>query len=235
MTTPGDGRETILAKIRLRLGAHDSAQRRATVAQRLANPHSPLVPERAKKQAEERRLQLRTFLEGQSATFIEVASAAEIPVAIGGFLRSTNLPLRVRVGDDAYLRGLAWQKEPALERRSGPAQGDDEVGLSHAAAAVAETGTLVMASGADNPVTLNYLPETQIVVVEDKAIVGGYEDAWQKIRASFGRRVMPRTVNFISGPSRTADIGGQLVMGAHGPRRLCVVLVRDQGVSGSKS
>jgi L-lactate dehydrogenase complex protein LldG len=227
MTTPGDGRETILAKIRLRLGTYDSPQRRATVAQRLAEPASPLVPERAKKQADERRLQLRTFLEGQSATFIEVASDAEIPVAIARFLRSTNLPLRVRVGNDAYLRGLAWQTEPALERLSGPARGDDEVGLSHAAAAVAETGTLVMASGADNPVTINFLPETHIVVVEDKALVGGYEEAWEKIRARFGRRAMPRTINFISGPSRTADIGGQLVMGAHGPRRLCVILVRE--------
>ena len=122
---------------------------------------------------------------------------------------------------------LAWGSEPALERRKGPAAGDDEVGLSHATAAVAETGTLVLASGADNPVTLNFLPETHIVVVEDKDLVGGYEGAWDKLRARFGRRAMPRTVNLVSGPSRTADIGGQLVMGAHGPRRLCVILVRD--------
>jgi L-lactate dehydrogenase complex protein LldG len=227
MTTAADRRETIIAKIRMRLGTYDSAGRRATVARRLAEPAQPLVPERAKKQADERRVQLRTFLEGQSAIFVEVAGAADVPVAIAGFLRSTNLPLRVRVGDDAYLRSLDWQREPALERMSGPAQGDDEVGLSHAAAAVAETGTLVMASGPDNPVTLNFLPETHIVVVEEKALVGGYEGAWEKIRARFGRRAMPRTVNFVSGPSRTADIGGQLVMGAHGPRRLCVILVRD--------
>ena len=102
-------------------------------------------------------------------------------------LRSTNLPLRVRVGEDAYLEALAWSSEPALERRKGPAAGDDEVGLSHATAAVAETGTLVLASGADNPVTLTYLPETHIVVVEDKDLVGGYEGAWDKLRARFGR------------------------------------------------
>jgi L-lactate dehydrogenase complex protein LldG len=227
MTAAGDRRETIIAKIRLGLGVYDSAQRRAAVAQRLAKPASPLVPERAKQPADARRLQLHTFLEGQSATFIEVASGADVPAAVARFLRSTNLPLRVRVGDDAYLHGLDWQREPALERQSGPAQGGDEVGLSHATAAVAETGTLVMASGADNPVTLNFLPETHIVVVEEKALVGGYEGAWEKVRARFGRRAMPRTVNFISGPSRTADIGGQLVMGAHGPRRLCVILVRD--------
>jgi L-lactate dehydrogenase complex protein LldG len=227
MTTASDGRETVIAKIRLSLGTYDSAQRRAAVAGRLGKPELSLVPERAKQDAEERRRQLRTFLEGQSATFIEVDGAADVPRAVARFLRSTNLPLRVRVGDDPYLRALVWQTEPALQRLSGPARGDDEVGLSHAAAAVAETGTLVMASGHDNPVTLNFLPETHIVVVEDKTLVGGYEGAWDRIRARFGRRAMPRTVNFISGPSRTADIGGQLVMGAHGPRRLCVILVRE--------
>jgi len=227
MTTAGDRRGTIIAKIRQGLATYDSPARRAVVARRLAEPAQPLVPERAKKQADERRHQLRTFLEGQSATFVEASSAADVPAAIARFLRSTNLPLRLRFGNDTYLRDLAWHKEPALECRSGPAQGDDEVGLSHATAAVAETGTLVLASGADNPVTLNFLPETHIVVVEDKSLVGGYEGAWEKIRAHFGRRAMPRTVNFVSGPSRTADIGGQLVMGAHGPRRLCVILVRD--------
>lgn len=227
MTTPSGRREAVIAKIRLGLGVYDSAARRAEVAERLAGPRSPLVPERAKQPADERRRQLRAYLEGQSATFIEVERGDSVPAAVAHYLRSANLPLRVRVGDDPYLRNLAWQSEPALERRSGRAQGDDEVGLSRAAAAVAETGTLVMASGADNPVTLNYLPETHIVVVEEAALVGGYEDAWEKIRARFGRRAMPRTVNFVSGPSRTADIGGQLVMGAHGPRRLCVILVRS--------
>jgi L-lactate dehydrogenase complex protein LldG len=155
-----------------------------------------------------------------------VEAADEVPTAVAHYLRSTNLPLRVRVGDDAYLDKLAWSREPALERQRGPAAADDEVGLAHAAAAVAETGTLVLASGADNPVTLGFLPDTSIVVVEEKDLVGGYEGAWQKIRARYGKGAMPRTVNFISGPSRTADIGGQLVMGAHGPRRLAVILVR---------
>jgi L-lactate dehydrogenase complex protein LldG len=226
VTTADSGRERMLARIRQGLGGGVSAERRAAVAGRLAEPEPPLVPERARRPAAERRQQLRTFLEGQSATFMEVERAAEVPAAIARYLRSGNLPLRVRVGDDPVLAGLDWQSEPALERLAGPAQAGDEVGLARAAAAVAETGTLVMASGADNPVTLNFLPETHIVVVEETALVGGYEGAWEAIRARFGRGAMPRTVNFISGPSRTADIGGQLVMGAHGPRRLCVILVR---------
>jgi L-lactate dehydrogenase complex protein LldG len=217
----------MLAKIRQGLGTYASAKRQEAVARRLSEPPQPLVPERAKRPADERRRQLRTFLEGQSATVIEVERSGEVPAAIARYLRSANLPLRVRAGDDAFLAGLDWQSEPALERLAGPAQAGDEVGLARAATAVAETGTLILASGGDNPVTVNFLPETHIVVVEENRLVGGYEGAWEAIRARFGRGAMPRTVNFISGPSRTADIGGQLVMGAHGPRRLCVILVRE--------
>jgi L-lactate dehydrogenase complex protein LldG len=133
----------------------------------------------------------------------------------------------VRCGDDARLGGLPWNGEPGLTLNNGAASPTDEVGLSHATACVAETGTLVMASGADNPVTINFLPENHIIVVEANDVVGPYEDAWQKIRARFGKGFMPRTVNMISGPSRTGDIGGRLVMGAHGPRRLCVIVVRE--------
>jgi L-lactate dehydrogenase complex protein LldG len=219
-------RNAVISGVRKGLGVDNSDGRRAAVAKRLGAPPAPLVPQRAKGGREELRGLFRKFLEGQSATVIEAASAAEVPAAVAGYLRSTNLPLRVRVGNDAYLEALPWKSEPALERKRGPAAGDDEVGLSHASAAVAETGTLVLASGADNPVTITFLPETSIVVVEDKDLVGGYEGAWEKVRARFGAGAMPRTVNFVSGPSRTADIGGQLVMGAHGPRRLCVVLVR---------
>jgi L-lactate dehydrogenase complex protein LldG len=227
MSADDSGRDAVIFKIRQGLGVYDSAKRRAAVADRLAKPASPLIPERARRGREQLRGLFRQFLEGQSATVIEVAGGADVPAAVARYLRSTNLPLRVRVGEDAYLDGLSWKSEPALERTKGPAKGSDEVGLSHASAAVAETGTLVLASGADNPVTLGFLPENHIVVVEDKHLVGGYEGAWARIRERFGRRAMPRTVNFISGPSRTADIGGQLVMGAHGPRRLCVILVRE--------
>lgn len=224
---PGSGRETVIAGIRKGLGTYESQARREAVAQRLGAPPPPLVPERAMQPKPEQRRLFRSYLEGQSATVIEIASAAELPAAIAGYLRQANLPQRVRCGDDAYLARLNWKSAPALECRRGAATATDEVGLSRVTAAVAETGTLVLASGPDNPVTLGFLPETHIAVVEDDALVGGYEGAWEKIRARFGKGRMPRTVNFISGPSRTADIGGQLVMGAHGPRRLCVILVRS--------
>jgi L-lactate dehydrogenase complex protein LldG len=61
------------------------------------------------------------------------------------------------------------------------------------------------------------------------------EDAWAKLRqahpgATLSGESMPRTVNFITGPSRTGDIEQKILMGAHGPRRLHIVIVEDEKV-----
>ena len=222
-------RDIIFGKIAkgLNAGRDDGARRKvvdARIADRLRHPTPSRVA--AKSSADHLAL-FKQHMLSQSATVLEAASAADVPSLIAGYLRQNNLPARIATGDDAYLADLPWSKEPTLERKQGRATPSDEVGLSHATAAIAETGTLMMASGADNPVTINFLPETHIVVVEEKDMVGPYEDGWNKIRARFGDRTMPRTVNMISGPSRTGDIGGRLVMGAHGPRRMCVVLVKE--------
>ena len=100
--------------------------------------------------------------------------------------------------------------------------------LTHAFAGIAETGTLMLRSGADAPTTLNFLPDTNIVLIEAGRIVGAYEEAWAMLRAAGG--AMPRTVNFITGPSRSADIEQTLQLGAHGPRRLHILLL-DAGPS----
>ena len=56
---------------------------------------------------------------------------------------------------------------------------------------------------------------------------GSYEETWDMLREKFGESVMPRSVNFISGPSRTADIEQRLIMGAHGPKELHIIMVND--------
>lgn len=222
------GRDAILGKVRAALagGASDKERSRA-VAARLEGHPVHLQPARAKIPPGEQAALLRQFLEGQGATVQFVAGGKDVPGAVAGYLKQTNLPARLRVGADERIAALPWGTEPTLELAHGRSLGSDEVGMSWAAAAVAETGTLVLASGPDNPVTITFVPETHIVVVGRSQIVGHYEDAWARIRTRFGGQSMPRTVNFVSGPSRTADIGGKLVLGAHGPRRLCVIIVED--------
>jgi L-lactate dehydrogenase complex protein LldG len=84
-----------------------------------------------------------------------------------------------------------------------------------------------MVSGHENPSTLNFLPDNHIIVVSAKDIASDYEAVWNRVRFAYGKGTMPRTVNWITGPSRSGDIEQTLLLGAHGPRRLHVVLVCD--------
>jgi L-lactate dehydrogenase complex protein LldG len=81
----------------------------------------------------------------------------------------------------------------------------------------------MLVSGARTPPAVSLLPETHIAVVRRGRIVVNMEDAWALWRTEHGE--LPRAVNFISGPSRTADIEQTVTLGAHGPYRVHVVLV----------
>ncbi len=97
--------------------------------------------------------------------------------------------------------------------------------MTAAFAGIAETGTLVLLSDAQSPTTLNFLPDVHVVVLRREQIVRRIEDVWQRLRDEVAG--MPRTVNFITGPSRTADIEQTIQLGAHGPRSLHVILIED--------
>jgi L-lactate dehydrogenase complex protein LldG len=127
---------------------------------------------------------------------------------------------------DPKLDAIPWAARPMLELRRGRAEDSDAAGITGAFAAVAETGTLMLVSGADTPTRNNFLPDTHIVVLRASEVVASYEDGWDRLRAA---GAMPRTVNFITGPSRTGDIEQRMVLGAHGPRRLHIVLIDDAG------
>ncbi|MCB1549710.1 MAG: LUD domain-containing protein [Hyphomicrobiaceae bacterium] len=227
--TGSRARERLLDKIRTALGgATVDELRSAVVKDRLRLHPANLVPARANLPGEQLIALFRQMLESQAATVIEVETPRDVPAAVADYLRRSNLPARVRMGQDALLRRMPWQQESAVECLDGAAEAGDAVGISHATAAAAETGTLFLASGKDNPVTLNFLPDTHIVVVEQSKIAGSYEAVWGRVRASVGNGPLPRTINLISGPSRTADIEQTIVMGAHGPRSLAVVIIRQK-------
>ena len=155
------------------------------------------------------------------------ADPAGIPAAVAAFLRGQNLPLAIRYGDDPRLAALPWEQAGTLEIRRGASGGNDLAAVSHAFGAVAETGTLVLVSGADNPTTLNFLPDAHIVVVSATDIASDFETVMARLRERFGAGALPRTVNMITGPSRSADIEQTLILGAHGPRKLHVIVAGD--------
>ncbi|MDE3176626.1 MAG: lactate utilization protein [Pseudomonadota bacterium] len=214
-------RDEIFGGIRRSLHVNGTeAPRRAAVADRLARAPSGVIPARGQGG-------LATFKDEAAraaATLQEVASAAEVPAEIARYLREHNLPATLRIGADARLAGLPWA-DTALELRHGPSDGHDLNAASVAFAAVAETGTLALVSGADNPTTLNFLPDNHVVVLFAKDVVGDMEGVFARLRGTYGAGQAPRTLNFVTGPSRSADIEQTLLFGAHGPRRLHIVLV----------
>ena len=222
-------RDEIFAAIRRSLHVTGTeAPRRAEVASRLdQHPHG-VIPARGQGDASARIATFRAEAERAGATVAVVASARDVPAEVARYLRELNLPATLKMGADARLDGLPWN-ETSLDVARGPSDGHDLNALSAAFAAVAETGTLALVSGADNPTTLNFLPDNHIVVLEAEDVVGDLEGVFAKTRARYGQGQAPRTLNFVTGPSRSADIEQTLLFGAHGPRRLHIVLA---GISG---
>lgn len=219
-------REEILARVRHSLRIDPEAiERIETVADRLKGHSRNIIPERAKGTAAQNVKRFRQMMEAVDGTVEELKSPTDIPATVVDYLRNYNLPQKIRRGADPALESLPWGKAPTLQVGTGVARKTDEVAVSHAFGAVAETGTLVMTSGADNPTTLNFMPENHIVIIEAGRIAGSYEDVWEVVRAVHGEGEMPRTVNLISGPSRTGDIEQKIELGAHGPRRLHVIIL----------
>lgn len=101
---------------------------------------------------------------------------------------------------------------------------DDRLALTRADAALAETGTLVFASGPKAPPSLNFIPEVHAVVLREGEILKDQEALWQMLRGSDSP--FPRTLNLITGPSRTGDIEQTMYLGAHGPREVHLFLIK---------
>jgi L-lactate dehydrogenase complex protein LldG len=220
-------RDIILASIRRSLGVTgQEAPRRKAVADRLKEHPRGVVPARGQLPPAARLALFRAMVEAAAGTVEDIPRAGAVPGAVASFLRSHNLPMAIRRGADPRLAAMPWDKERTLEVTIGASHGIDLAAISHAFGAIAESGTLMLTSGPDNPTTLNFLPDTHVVVVAAADVAGDDETLWQRLRERLGA-AMPRTVNLITGPSRSADISQTLILGAHGPRRLHVMVVGE--------
>lgn len=220
-----EARQRVLQRIKRRMPASDDAARQAAVAARLAHPRANLIPARGEGDAAHRVAVFTRLMEGVGGTVERIAAAEDIPQAVAAYLRNHNLPARVRRGADDLIAKLPWHRTPALEVANGRAIDADKAAISHAFAGAAESATVILLSGPDNPTTLNFLPEVHIVVLEVNDLHGSYEEAWTRLRKLHGPGEMPRTVNMISGPSRTGDVEQTIVRPAHGPKDMHVILL----------
>jgi len=119
------------------------------------------------------------------------------------------------------LDAVLWPSDMSVEKR--PATVDDSVAISEAYAGIAETGTLVLLSGEKRWTSHNFLPDDHIIILDSTLIVRHQEDIWTRLRALPDG--LPRVVNLITGPSKTADVEQTVQYGAHGPRRLHLIVV----------
>ncbi len=219
-----DSRSAILARISKTL-AHEAAADAPEIVQRIeAHARGPL-PQWRESPREHFLAKLEkvagTWAE-VAGTWAEVAGREHIAQAVADYLAAQNLPPRLCVAPHPLLDGVTWPEGWQAERRR--AVGDDRASLAVAFCAIAETGSLMLLAGPDSPTTLNFLPDDFLCALPENRIVPRMEDAWALLRSERGG--MPRATNIVTGPSRTADVEQTIQLGAHGPRRLHVLLLQ---------
>ena len=218
-------RDNVLGRVRKALGKRERdtaalAAAEATIAAHAQGPRPTLAGDRV-----ERFMQRASDME---STVERIAERSDVPVAVTRYLDGLQLPPALAAQQSHT--GVCWPEFAALDWAGAglniacrPTTGDDRLGITGAFCAIAETGTMVILAGADTPTATALLPDTHIAIVPADRIVDGMEDAFALIRSERG--ALPRAVNLISGPSRTGDIEQTIVLGAHGPFRVHILVV----------
>lgn len=235
MGTPDDrrgpmtARDLILARIRRSLGVSGAdPDRRAVVAERISSSPRGVIPARGHVPPEQRADLFMSMAIFAHATAQRLARH-RVPAAIAELLRQHDAPAIVHMGTDPRLASLDWSGAD-IQAVVGHATPDDRVGVSYAEAGIAETGTAVIVAGPANPSLFAYLPPVHIVIVDADDIVPDAESAFELLRSRFRSKQPGRTVNFITGPSRSGDIELTMQLGAHGPAALHLLVVEGEAV-----
>ena len=188
----------------------------------------------------------RAEFERVAGVFHRVLSLAELPALLARIAAEKHA--REVVGWEAG--ALGWDLSAALARHGltvlpAPAgDGDAErrrhreeaarapLGVTGVDWALAETGTLILASGPGRPRSTSLLPDTHVAVFGPGHLVESLEQVGillEAMHADGGARVPGGVINFITGPSRTADIELTLTRGVHGPKEVHAVFVDTLG------
>lgn len=212
-----EARQAILDRVRQGAGGDFAARRQAAEAamrQAAPGPQPQIEGGLA--------LRFRAKAEALASTSEIVARPQEAPAAVARYLAAHGLGTTAVISPD--LAGLAWA-EAGLTIAARGAVDADRVGVTGCFCAIAETGTVMLLSSAQTPASVSLLPETHVVLVPATRMVATMEEAFALVRLERGE--LPRAVNFISGPSRTGDIEQTIVLGAHGPCRVHLIVIES--------
>ncbi len=218
-------RDAILGRVRAALHKTGDDATTMTDARKYVDAHAQGPRPRLELDLRARFLQRATDME---STVESIPDRRAIPAAVARYVSALDLPPILAAQKSQ--RGVCWPEftdldwsGAGLSIEARPTRGDDRLGITGAFCAIAETGTLVILSGADSPTATTLLPDTHIAVIAADRIVAGMEEAFALIRRERGS--VPRAINLISGPSRTGDIEQTIVLGAHGPYREHILVV----------
>lgn len=218
-------RDAILARVRKALGRNGSdaearARAEAYIAAHEQGPRPTMPPDLVERFIHRAR--------DMASTVARIATIDEVPARVAHYLADLQLP--PALASQRATSGVCWPEFATLDWAAAglaiearPTIGNDKLAITGAYCAIAETGTLVLVSGADTPTASALLPATHVAVLRADRIVSGMEEAFALVRAE--RRSMPRALNLISGPSRTGDIEQTIVLGAHGPYRVHILVL----------
>ncbi len=218
-------RDGILGRVKKALGKGDDCLLAGSAADNYVAAHAhgprPIMPADLLAKFMARATDMESTVE-------RVAERREIPMAVARYLDALMLPAAIAAQKSHA--GVCWPefadldwKAAGLDIEARPTAGHDRLGITGAFCAIAETGTLVVLSGAETPTATTLLPDTHIAVLRADRVISGMEEAFALIRRENGE--LPRAVNMISGPSRTGDIEQTIVLGAHGPFRVHILVV----------
>lgn len=97
-----------------------------------------------------------------------------------------------------------------------------KVGITGCEFLISRLGSIMVSSKVSRK--LNVYPSTHVVIAYADQLVNDLKDAFEAVQTKYAGK-LPSMLTVITGPSRTADIEKTLVMGAHGPRELFLILV----------
>lgn len=199
------------------------ADQKAMLLDRVQKHPRHLIPLRAPADRAGRVKLFCAYVEKEFGTTAMLASYADVPAAVTKYLAGHNVAPALVAAPHPALQGIDFGTAPLLQVRFGVAAPTDTVSLQHAFAGIAETGTLMLPSGPASPASNNLLPDDAIVVLPSSRITGCYEEAFDLLRGE--AKIWPRNIMLVTGPSRSADVEQTLELGAHGPRRLHVLVI----------